>query len=62
VLLPGGFCLPLLCPMWSTVSGPGAPIQGGCRTVGVGPEEGCKDAQRTGASLLWRKVEGAGLV
>lgn len=31
-------------------------------TVGVGPEVGHGDAQRTGASLQWRKIERARLV
>ena len=34
----------------------------GCGAVGEDPEEGCEDAQRAAAPLLWRSVGGAGLV
>lgn len=37
------------------------PAQEGCRAVGADPEEGHED-QSAGAPLLWRTVEGAGLV
>lgn len=40
--------------IWNTVSRSGA--------VGAVPEDGCKDDQRAGAALLWKKVEGAELV
>lgn len=33
----------VLCP---------GPVQEGCRAAGAGQEEGCKDDQRAGASLL----------
>ena len=36
-------------PTWSTVSRPGAPVQEGCRAVGVGPEKDHEGAQRAGA-------------
>ena len=38
------------------------PVQEGCGAVGASPGKGQKDHQRAGAPLLWRKVEGVGLV
>ena len=57
----GGDCPHLFCPC----EAPSAvlqsrhrpPVQAGCGAVGVGPEEGHKDAQRSGAPLLWRQAE-----
>jgi len=42
--------------------GLGASAQDSSGAVGVGPEEGHKDDPRAGSSLLWVKLEGAGLV
>jgi len=51
----GGDC-PLLClcedPAGVLRAGLGPPVQDGCETVGVGPEEGHEDAQRAGPPTL----------
>ena len=40
----------------------GSPIQKRWGATGESPEEGYKDDEGTGASLLWGEAEGAGLV
>ena len=42
--------------------GLGPPAQERCRAVGARSEEGYTDDQMAGASLLWGKAEGTGLV
>ena len=59
-------CLSLLCPSKASSgvlhSGPRLPAQKGCRAVGGGPEEAHGDDLWVGVPLLWRKVEGVGIV
>ena len=41
---------------------PSSPVQERWGTTGESPAEGYEDGEGTGASLLWGKAEGAGLV
>lgn len=58
--LEGGACPPLFSPhetpIWNTVSRLGPPAQKECEIVGSNPEDNHEEAQRAGASLLWRKA------